>query len=56
MGLTWVPLKIMLTNFMELNPSSEAASYAATQELSNILWRRGMRIGYWWESQKERDH
>jgi hypothetical protein len=20
------------------------------------MWRRGMHIGYWWESQKERDY
>jgi hypothetical protein len=20
------------------------------------MWRRGMRIGYWWGNQKERDH
>jgi hypothetical protein len=27
-----------MTNFMELNPSQEAASCAATQEIPNILW------------------
>jgi hypothetical protein len=27
-----------LTNFMELSPTWEADSQAATQELSNILW------------------
>jgi hypothetical protein len=21
-----------------------------------IKWRRGIHVGYWWESQKERDH
>jgi hypothetical protein len=20
------------------------------------MWRRGMRVRYWWEGQKERDH
>jgi hypothetical protein len=28
----------ILTNFMELSPSSEAANCAATQELPSILW------------------
>jgi hypothetical protein len=27
-----------LTDFLELRPSEEASSYAATQELPNILW------------------
>jgi type II secretory pathway pseudopilin PulG len=31
------------TDFMELIPSSEAASYAATQELPSILWNRALR-------------
>jgi hypothetical protein len=27
------------------------------KELCNLYWeRRGMHIGYWWESQMERDH
>jgi hypothetical protein len=29
-----------LTNSMELGPSREAASCAATQELGNILWKQ----------------
>jgi hypothetical protein len=28
----------ILTKFMELSPSSEAATCTATQEFSNILW------------------
>jgi hypothetical protein len=27
-----------LTNYMELRPSSEAASFPAAQDFSNILW------------------
>jgi hypothetical protein len=30
--------KYCITNFMELSPSLEAASCAATQELPSILW------------------
>jgi hypothetical protein len=31
-------MQLSKSNFMELSPSWEAASYAATQELSSILW------------------
>jgi hypothetical protein len=32
-----------LTNFVELSPSWEAASHAATQELLNISWNPEVR-------------
>jgi hypothetical protein len=25
-------------------------------ELVERMWRRGMRVGFWWESQKEREY
>jgi hypothetical protein len=34
------PLKAQLTNYMELSPSYEATSCAATYELPNILWNQ----------------
>jgi hypothetical protein len=37
-------LNLSVTNFMELSPSSEVASCAATQELPNILWKQ--RVHY----------
>jgi hypothetical protein len=27
-----------------------------TAVITELKWRRGMHIGYWWESQKERDY